>query len=54
MTEFELAILRVLATEPRGLGWYQIELRLFRMLPERPRIVPVLENLRSASLVERT
>ncbi len=53
MTEFERAVLTVLARAVEPLGWYQIERRLSMMtLVERPSLLDVLVQLRQRGLVE--
>jgi hypothetical protein len=54
MTEFERAVLTVLARAGEPLGWYQIERRLSAMtLHERPNLLGVLAELRRRGLVEQ-
>jgi hypothetical protein len=54
MTEFERAVLTVLARTSEPLGWYQIERMLSNMtLVERLHLVAVLDELRRRGLVEQ-
>lgn len=54
MTEFERAVLTVLARAGEPLGWYQIERRLSTMtLAERPNILDALAELQRRGLVEQ-
>lgn len=54
MTEFERAVLTVLARSGEPLGWYQIERRLSTMtLAERANLLDVLAELRRRGLVEQ-
>ena len=54
MTEFERAVLEVLARAGGPLGWYQIERRLSNvMLTERPNLLDVLAGLRQRGHVEQ-
>ncbi len=54
MTEFERAVLTVLARAGEPLGWYQIERRLSTMaLAERPNLLHVLAELRRRGFVEQ-
>ncbi|MDI1447026.1 hypothetical protein [Polyangium sp. 6x1] len=53
MTEFERAVLTVLARAGEPLGWYQIERRLSTIaLAERPNLLDVLAELGRRGLVE--
>jgi DNA-binding PadR family transcriptional regulator len=53
MTDFERAVLTILADAGEPLGWYSIERSLSnRTLGERPNLLEVLGRLRDAGLVE--
>ena len=52
MTTYERAVLTVLRSASKPMGWYQIEVRLSNMvLDERPLLVGVLSALRDQGLV---
>lgn len=54
MTEYETAVLNVLARAGEPLGWYQIERRLSNhSLAIRPDLLDVLADLGRRGLVER-
>lgn len=55
MTEFERAVLTILASASEPLGWYQLERRLSNLeLAERPNLPEVLSGLRQRGLVDET
>lgn len=54
MTEFERAVLTILARAGEALGWYRIERQLSMIeLDERPNLLEVLGELRRRGLVEQ-
>ena len=53
MTVFEVAVLRAFVRSSSPLGWYGVERSLSCVvLPERPRVPPVLASLQQRGLLE--